>query len=304
MVASRVGLESDIYRFPVDGSPLENVRNAERITRQTGQVQTPSVSPNGEEVVYLSDNGGHANVWVARVDRTQPPRQITFERDPSVTIGIAQWSPTEDLIVYWRSREGDGGGNEEWLINPDGTDNRLLVDKMVGGASWSHDGAWIYYTATGASMTTSSCTRKIHVDSGEVVPVQCGVSGLAVASDGVTGYFSPSEARQGEVWTATPIETGTPRALRVDLQSRIPLWPHLYALSPDDRWLAAPLKDRGTTNLFLISTEDGTLHRITDFEQRSVTIGRQVSWTRDGKYIFAALLETDADIVLLEGLPW
>ena len=89
--------------------------------------------------------------------------------------------------------------------------------------------------------------------------------------------------------------------LITNLQPRIPMYPHHYALSFDDRWLATPLMDRGTTNLWLISTEDGSLHQITDFQQRSTIIGRQVSWSSDNKYIFAALLETDADIVLLEG---
>ena len=65
--------------------------------------------------------------------------------------------------------------------------------------------------------------------------------------------------------------------------------------------LATPLRDHGTTNLGLISTDDGSLRKITDFGQRSTTIGRQVSWSNDSKYIFAALMETDADIVLLDG---
>ena len=79
------------------------------------------------------------------------------------------------------------------------------------------------------------------------------------------------------------------------------MWPHQYALSSDDLWLATPLKDRGTTNLWIISTKDGSLRQVTDFQQRSTTIGRQVSWSADNRYIFAALVETDADIVLLKG---
>ena len=54
LIASRVAQESDIFRYPVHGTPLENVTNAKRITRQTGIVQVPSVSPDGEEVAYLS----------------------------------------------------------------------------------------------------------------------------------------------------------------------------------------------------------------------------------------------------------
>lgn len=303
LVASRIHLDSDIYRFSVDGSPQENVENAERITFQNGQVQTPSASPDGDEVVYLSDRGGHANVWVSRVDGTET-RQLTREQDPSVTIGITLWSPTDDVIVYFRKREG--APSEERLVNSDGNEDRPLVSDMVGGASWSADGKWVYYISSGAMAmgAPESCTEKINIETRERIPVRCGVLGLAVTSDGRTGYFNPSNARQGEVWTATPIETGEMRLLRGALESRIPLWPHQYALSPDGRWLATPLRDQGTTNLWLISTADATLHQITDFQQRSTTIGRQVAWSSDGRHILAALLETDADIVLLGGRRW
>jgi Tol biopolymer transport system component len=298
VVASRVRLESDIFRYPVDGSPLENVANAKRITQQTGQVQTPSVSPSGEEVAYLSDSGGHANIWIARVDGSQPPRQITDDKDPSTFIGIPVWSPRGDRIVYIKHRAGVG--TEEWLVNSDGTEQHLLV--AGAGASWSHDGEWLYYiTAATLNSATEQCTHKIHIDSKQSVPVRCGAAGLVVTSDGTTAYFSPSSYREGEVWKATPVDTGAPEPLVTNLKARIPVWPHQYDLSSDDRWLAAPLKDHGTTNLWIISTEDGSLRQVTDFQQRSTTIGRQVSWSTDNKYIFAALVETDADIVLLEG---
>ena len=79
LVVCRVRSESDIWKCPVTGSAVENTRAMTRVTRQTGQVQTPSVSPDGSELVYLSDNGGHANLWVIRTDGDRA-RQITFER--------------------------------------------------------------------------------------------------------------------------------------------------------------------------------------------------------------------------------
>jgi hypothetical protein len=44
------------------------------------------------------------------------------------------------------------------------------------------------------------------------------------------------------------------------------------------------------------------MRQITDFGQRSVAIVRRVSWSPDSKYIYAAVADTDADVVLLEGL--
>jgi len=83
--------------------------------------------------------------------------------------------------------------------------------------------------------------------------------------------------------------------------SRIPLLPTGYALSPDDHWLAVPLKDGGTTNLWVISTADGSFHQITDFK-RPTLIARQVSWAPDGKSLYAAVVDIDADIMSFDGM--
>jgi hypothetical protein len=144
--------------------------------------------------------------------------------------------------------------------------------------------------------------ERVSVDGGEPLPVRDEASGLLVTADGRTGYFSPSNTRQGEVWRASPIGTGVAVPVRVDMQTRIPLWPHMCELSGDGRWLAAPLRDRGTTNLWLLSTEAGGLRQVTDFEERPTLIGRQVSWSSDDRAIFAAVLEMDADVVQLEGV--
>ena len=69
-------------------------------------------------------------------------------------------------------------------------------------------------------------------------------------------------------------------------------------LSPDGRWLVQPMLDGGTTNLWLIDTRDGTMKPATAFD-RPVVIARRVSWSRDSRHIYAAVAETDADVVLL-----
>jgi Tol biopolymer transport system component len=117
----------------VAGSAGDNTRNGVAITHQTGQVQTPSASPDGKEIVYLSDSGGHANLRVAKVDGSSPPRQIYFERDPVVVIGVPVWSLAGDKIVFVRNYAGT---ISEWLVNPDGNGPREFVRQGVA-AVWS-----------------------------------------------------------------------------------------------------------------------------------------------------------------------
>jgi eukaryotic-like serine/threonine-protein kinase len=296
LFASRVRMQSDIWRFPVSGTPAENVKNGTRITQQTGQVQTPSASPDGTEVVYLSDNGGHVNLWVAKVDGSSA-RQITFERDPAVVIGIPVWSPAGDRIVMIR---GQSGVNSEWLINPDGSGQRELVPRGAG-AAWSRGGKWLYYFTAKSASDSTPCIEKIPIDGGTSVRVRCNGANMAVAGNGSAIYFSPEISTVGELRKAEPDDGPDHPFVRV-APSRIPLIPQGYALSPDDRWLTMPLTDAGTTNIWAFPTDGGPARQLTDFGRRPILIARQVSWSPDGKFVYAAVVETDSDIVLLDGM--
>jgi hypothetical protein len=54
--------------------------------------------------------------------------------------------------------------------------------------------------------------------------------------------------------------------------------------------------------LWVVPTDGKPARPLTDFGQRPILIARQVSWSRDGKFIYAAVVETDGDIVLLDGI--
>ena len=63
-----------------------------------------------------------------------------------------------------------------------------------------------------------------------------------------------------------------------------------------------PLDDDKGTNLWVASTSDGKLRQITDFAPKRTFIARRVSWSSDGKWVFAAVGEGDADIVQMDGI--
>ena len=71
--------------------------------------------------------------------------------------------------------------------------------------------------------------------------------------------------------------------------------------SPDGKWLAMPLIDGSTTNIWAVSVA-GEWRRLTDFGQRNVIIARRIAWSADGQHVYASVSEVDSDIVLLAGL--
>src|SRR5579871_1524099 len=60
----------DLYTLPISGG------KATRITSGQAYDAMPHYSPDGKEVVFVSDRSGSDNVWLANADGTNP-RQIT-----------------------------------------------------------------------------------------------------------------------------------------------------------------------------------------------------------------------------------
>ena len=105
-----------------------------------------------------------------------------------------------------------------------------------------------------------------------------------------------------ELRVARP-EDGTSKLLARISGERVPLWQGLHpVISKDGKWLVLPLDDSLGTNIWVASTTDGKLRRIADFGQKRIFIARRISWSSDGKWVFAAVGEGDSDIVQIDGL--
>jgi eukaryotic-like serine/threonine-protein kinase len=301
ILASRIHGQSDIWRFPIGGSPAENTRNAVRVTRQSGQVQTPSVSPDGTEVVYLSDNGGHGNLWVTKADGTGAARQITFERDPATTIGVPTWSPVDKQIAFVVSRDRIS----IFVVNSDGRNLRELVPRGLGPC-WSPDGAWMYYSPLDNNEEWR--IEKVPASGGPPVVVRTDVDTNSPTVGRTTLYYGARSQRtvgrwEWELRRASP-EDGPSEVLTHVAGTRIPVNQLFVSmtLSPDGGWLALPLLAGATANICVMPVEGGSFTAVTDFGDRATLIARQVSWAPDGQSIYAAVADVNADIVLLDGL--
>ena len=303
LLASRIRSHSDVWRFPIGGSATENTRDAVRITRQTGQAQTPSISPDGTEVVYLSDNGGHGNLWIARTDGSSV-RQVTYERDPDVVIGVPMWSPSGDWIVFIVV---PSGVSSLWAIRPDGSGLHEVVARGRGAACWSGDGRWVYYSSEQDGI---ACIAKVPAEGGTPLVVRSHAAMTAVTPDDKTLYFvqrprSDSLGFVGDLEICSAAVGGGPSSVMARVSSeRVPIGRHLFQpfLSPDGKWLAAPLTDGATSNIWVLPTSGGPMRALTDFGDRPLMIARSVSWSADSRSVYAAVAEIESDVVLWDGL--
>jgi Tol biopolymer transport system component len=300
IVATRRQIQFDIWRYPVDGSPEENVRRSAQITHQTGTVQTPSAGPGDRELVYLSDSGGHGNLWILNLE-TQQNRQVTFEHDPQLTIGVPVWSPDGKHIAY--VKRGLTGWNVDlWLMNPDGSDAHK-VSEGGGWACWSLDSQWLYFSPP--SQNGFRIDKAPPAGGGNLL-VRAEGQKPAADSRGKLFFVQSLPALNGlsdmEILLADP-ENGPARRLARISGSRLSSWLLMQpVLSPDGKWLAVLLTDGPTTDIWAQPTAGGPMRRITDFGRQATFITRRVSWSSDGHSIYAALGKGEADIVLLSNL--
>jgi hypothetical protein len=152
-----------------------------------GAYATPRVSPDGRHVAYF-DRTSAANIWVAPLDGSAPPRRLTFRGQNRFPV----WSPDGRDIVYESDREGDlaifsqradgssdatrltkperGMAHAPEAFSPDGAHLLVSVSSSTGRALWlwsrqsgslqqveesnanatfSPDGRWIAYTTRG-----------------------------------------------------------------------------------------------------------------------------------------------------------
>jgi Tol biopolymer transport system component len=300
IVATRRQIQFDIWRYPVDGRPEENVRRGVQITHQTGTVQTPSAGPGDRELVYLSDSGGHGNLWVLNLE-TQQNRQVTFEHDPQVTIGVPVWSPDGKHIAY--VKRGLNAWNVDlWLMNPDGSDAHKVSDGG-GWACWSPDSRWLYFSPPGENGFRIA---KVSPAGGGNLPVRTQGQKPAVDAGGRLFFVQSLPALNGlsdmEILVADP-ENGPARSLTRISGSRLSSWLLMQpVLSPDGKWLAMLLTDGPTTDIWAQPSTGGPVRRITDFGRQATFITRRVSWSSDGHSIYAAVGKGEADIVLMSHL--
>jgi serine/threonine protein kinase/Tol biopolymer transport system component len=310
LFATRTKIRSALVGVPTTGTAAANSEAAVPLTHQTSQVQTPSASRDGKRIVYLSDSGGHGNLWITDSEGKNR-KQITFERDTLITVGVPVLSPDGSQIAFitgTRRAAALGRLNEQWLVKPDGLDRRKLLDD-ARSAAWSPKGDWLYYGV----LETRPCIEKVRVVEGTAASTKRIRCDSAIApmprQDGTLFFQTMSPAPNGgydyELRKASP-EDGASTLLRRIEGRRLP-YDSIYAipaaLSPDGKWVAFVEMDGATADLWKMSTDGGAPVRITDFGDRALWIVRQITWAGpDGRFIYAALADVDADIVSIAGV--
>lgn len=145
---------SDIFVVRGDGSDPRNLTNAPaKVYREL------RLSPHGSTLAFESDREGCYNVWVMKVDGTDPERLTGDSSDRCNE--MPRWSRDGSRIAFTTSRETIERSWEVYVMNSDGTEPHNVSDNAGGEATgwdfplgWSPDGKVVFdHVTTGAPTT-------------------------------------------------------------------------------------------------------------------------------------------------------
>ena len=110
----------------------------------------PRVSPDGKAVAYVvasidrEENAYRGAIWLAAVDGSSPPRQLTSGKKSDAT---PRWSPDGTQLAFTSNRDGDK--KQLYVLPLEGGEPACLTElkEDVAQPAWSPDGTRLAFTS-------------------------------------------------------------------------------------------------------------------------------------------------------------
>jgi len=120
-------LMGDLYSLPIAGGEAKRLPVSDSSTKDGDTMafdSQPSVSPDGKWIAFISDRDGDDNLWVCKIDGSEP-KQMT--KDKRITFRSPAWMPDSQYVVVTKLQ----AGTNFWMYHIKGGSG---IDMTGGGA--------------------------------------------------------------------------------------------------------------------------------------------------------------------------
>ncbi len=134
MAYTQATMDANIWEIPADGDPAP-------LFASTRMDFNPHVSPNGDQVTFVSTRSGSMEVWIADAEGLEPTKLTEFTGG---SVGNPRWSPDGSEIAF---DAGAGGQSDVYVVRvADRRVRRITTHEAADVApSWSRDGSHLYF---------------------------------------------------------------------------------------------------------------------------------------------------------------
>lgn len=164
--------------------PSEDLTSAVAKMARVGRAGSPTFSPDGRQIAFISDMTGMPQIWVVPVEGGWPTL-VTADNDP---VGSVTWSPAGEWLAYTLA-PGGGMNTQVFIVRPDGSEQKRLTD---GGKETNRLFAW---TRDGLRLALGANTRNPAAIDAYLVDPQTGHRDLVVQNDAMATLEDVSRDR-------------------------------------------------------------------------------------------------------------
>ncbi len=169
-----------------------------RIVSSTRGDDSAALSPDGRQIVFVSNRTGISELWSADADGSKTKRMLAAS---GLSPGSPSWSPDGKFIAFDGNEPGEP--KDIYVMRADGGQAHNLTTSLDSHdirPAWSRDGRWIYFASFHERGTGEAAIWKRAVGGDEPIQVADDAGfGFYESADGSLCFHDKIDAN-GEIW--------------------------------------------------------------------------------------------------------